>query len=114
MRKSVSTINEHYVLKLKMFKPAFTEGEYKKILKEAWSNNLIIEDAFPSEIATWINQKAALGGVPASYIAWPLLVTAAHCSQHSFVEIPNILMKEPLLLYGLVVGRSGKNLLYKL
>lgn len=66
-----------------------------------------------------------MAGVADSYIAWPILVCTAYCSRHARVMIeaptnknlqplpaverkPVILHKQPLLLYAMVVGRSGK------
>ena len=64
-----------------------TEAEYVNILKEAWETPLIIDECFPPKIARWIDYQAVLAGVPGTYISHPVLVTAAYCSQHAFVEV---------------------------
>ena len=98
----------------------------KKVLQECWKQKLDMENCFPNEIAQWIEYNSVLaGGVPETYISWPLLVCAAYCSRHARVEIyaprksgndtdpiPNrkknvVMYKQPLILYALVVGRSG-------
>ena len=64
-----------------------TEAEYVNILKEAWETPLVIDECFPPKIARWVNYQAVLAGVPGTYISHPVLVTAAYCSQHAFVEV---------------------------
>ena len=100
------------------------EVECQNVLKECWKVDINIEECFPDKIARWIKYESILTGVPATYIAWPVLVCSAYCSQHAMVQIdaPNktsagplptrkknvTLHKEPLIIYALVVGRSGK------
>lgn len=84
------------------------------------------DDCFPKEVSHWISYKSVMAGVADTYISWPILVCTAYCSRHASVVIeapasnknveplpvverkPVILHKQPLLLYAMVVGRSGK------
>jgi hypothetical protein len=68
--------------------------------------NFNVEECFPEDIKNWIVYNATLIGVPVTYIDWPLLVATSYCAQHSTVNA-NDFHYEPVLLYGLVVGRSG-------
>ena len=60
------------------------------------------------DIASWITHHSTLLGVPDTYISSPLLIAAAYCAQHSTVSYEDLHV-EPVILYGLVVGRSGTN-----
>ena len=55
----------------------------------------------------WISHHAIILGVPETYISVPLLVAVAYCSQHTSVKMD--FHTEPIVLYGLVGGRSGTN-----
>ena len=106
------------------------ELECQKVLEECWKISLNVEDAFPEEISKWIKYQSVLSGVPTTYIAWPVIVCSGYCSQHAWVQIEApprasagplptrtkkvIIHEEPLVIYALVVGRSGKkSLLFK-
>ena len=106
------------------------EAECRKVLDKCWKQSFDAKSCFPADIYKWIRYQSMLAGVPESYITWPLLVCTAYCSRHATVEIeapmksdshsdnnpiPNrkkkvIMHTQPLILYALVVGRSGKEL----
>ena len=103
------------------------EAECRKVLEKCWKQTFDAKECFPGEIYKWIRYESMLAGVPESYISWPILVCTAYCSRHATVEIeapmksesgsnpiPNrkkrvIMHTQPLILYALVVGRSGKS-----
>ena len=87
-------------------KQQIEDNEYRKLLKHVWNVKFDASECFPEEIKNWIVYNSTLIGVPATYIAWPLLVATSYCAQHSTVNATDF-HKEPILLYGLVVGRSG-------
>ena len=91
-----------------MAKYCVEDSEYRTFLKSAWKVPFDIEKSLPKEMAEWVTYHSTIMGVPKSYIAWPLLVAAGYCAQHTFVEVKGI-HREPVLLYALVVGRSGKH-----
>ena len=72
---------------------------------------------FPPEYVRWIRLMSTKLGVNELYIALPLIVSVAYCTQHSsarYVMKNNagedvVLHEEPLILYGLVAGESGTN-----
>ena len=79
----------------------------RAILDNCWEQKLDITKSFPSEISDWIDFKAAVLGVPSTYIAWPLIAVVAHASQHTDVHVGDM-HSEPTWVYALVAGRSGK------
>ena len=81
--------------------------ECRNLLKKIWQVKFDVAECFPKEIKEWIDLNSTLLGVAPSYVAWPLLVVTAYCAQHS-IAVANSYHCEPILLYGLVVGRSGK------
>ena len=100
------------------------ESELGSVLRDCWEIELDVLKCFPPEVAHWIEYHAVLSGVPNTYIAWPLIVTTSYCTQHAIVEIKAprkasatpienktrndvVLHREPLVIYALVVGRSG-------
>ena len=82
---------------------------YKSCIRELWAVNYDVGIFFPEPIADWVRYKATILGVPHSYVAWPLMISTAYTSQHSFVTAGKGIHVEPIILYGLVGGRSGKN-----
>lgn len=84
------------------------EVEHRRLLNSVWKNKFDLSECFPVQIKDWIVLNSTLLGVPTTYLAWPLLVASSYCAQHSIVSA-NDFHIEPILLYGLVVGRSGKN-----
>ena len=89
-------------------KMVLDESIYNRCVRDLWSAGYDVKNFFPEPISDWINFKATILGVSPSYIAWPLLVSTAYCCQHSYVSAGNGIHVEPILLYGLVAGRSGK------
>ena len=114
------------------FSKPIGELECRKVLEECWKRELNSTDCFPKEISHWISYQAVMAGVAESYISWPILVCAAYCSRHAQVVIeapikknhtdplptlrkkPVVMHKQPLVLYAMVVGRSGKRKFYYL
>ena len=90
-----------------MTKISIDEAEYRSILKNAWKVDFEVNKALPNETSAWVKYHSTVLGVPETYIVWPLLAAASYCAQHSFVNV-NDLHQEPILLYTLVAGRSGK------
>ena len=80
-------------------KQQIENNEYRKLLKHVWNVKFDASECFPEEIKNWIVYNS-------TYIAWPLLVATSYCAQHSTVNATDF-HKEPILLYGLVVGHSG-------
>ena len=80
------------------------ESDYRTILKKCWENSLNTKECLPRAISDWVEYNASIMG--ATII--PLLVTTAYLSQKSTVTACD-LHTEPLILYGLVAGRSGTN-----
>eukprot|EP00111_Clytia_hemisphaerica_P007161 TCONS_00020809-protein len=88
--------------------PPIDSSSYQKAVKAAWGVPFDIKQCFPEEISNWITYKATILGVPKSYLAIPLIIGTAYCAQHATISYED-LHCEPVILYGLVVGRSGTN-----
>ena len=48
-------------------------------------------------------------GVADTYISYPLMSTMSYCAQHAVIGLEAGTHDEPVLIYGLVGGRSGTN-----
>ena len=84
------------------------ETQSRLLIEECWNINSESGKWFPTPIIKWIKRHATILGVPDEYLSIPLLVSTAHLSHHTCVEI-NELYKEPLVIYSIVAGRSGTN-----
>ena len=83
--------------------------EYKKILSEVTNIPVDTRNWFHPRIADWIQYHATMLGVPDTYIGFPIIASVAYCSQHATVSLDDGTHSEPVLIYGLVGGRSGTN-----
>lgn len=77
---------------------------YENSIKKLWKIDFDVKKFFPAEISNWIKYQSTILGVSDLYICWPLLVTTAYFSQHTFVRTSNSIHIEPLIIYGLVGG----------
>uniref|UniRef100_A0A7M5XL40 DUF3987 domain-containing protein n=1 Tax=Clytia hemisphaerica TaxID=252671 RepID=A0A7M5XL40_9CNID len=84
------------------------DAEYKNALHSCWSIETDFAKWFPDEIAEWIQYQSTILGVAQPYLSIPLLVAVSYCS-HQCSVTAGANHTEPLILYGLVVGRSGTN-----
>jgi len=92
-----------------MSKFSIEEPDYRLFLNNAWKVKYEIEKTLPKDIVDWVKYLSTVLGVPYTYIIWPLLVATSYSAQHSFVCAEDI-HREPILLYALVAGRSGKSI----
>ena len=92
-----------------MAKQNIDESVYNNCIRDLWKLEYDIGNFFPAPIAKWIEHKATILGVSPTYIAWPLLITTSYAMQHTFVSAVNGIHVEPVILFGLVGGRSGTN-----
>ena len=84
-------------------------GEYKQIVEKVSKIKVDNDEWFPPPVAEWIHYNATLLGVPDTYISYPLVSAVCYCAQHAIIELEDGMHKEPVLIYGLVGGRSGTN-----
>lgn len=82
---------------------------YKSCIKQLWSVKFNVRDFFPNEIADWVHFKSKILGVPEPYIAIPIIVATAYLCQHTYISVGGGMHIEPIMVYGLVAGRSGTN-----
>ena len=84
-------------------------GDYKQIVDKVSKIKMDNNKWFPPPVAEWIHYNATLLGVPDTYISYPLVSAVCYCAQHAIVELEDGMHQEPVLIYGLVGGRSGTN-----
>ena len=99
-------MNTKRIIIFRMSIKSIEDFEYKESLKSAWGVKIESAKWFPKEVSDWIIYHSTILGVPETYISIPLLVSIAYCSQHSIVTAGEF-HSEPIILYGLVCGRSG-------
>ena len=89
--------------------PMMENSEYRRIIEECTQIAVETNNWFPTPIANWIKYNATILGVSDVYLSYPILSAITYCAQHATVELEDGMHKEPVLLYGLVGGRSGTN-----
>ena len=84
-------------------------AEYKKVVERVSGISVDTSKWFPSAVSEWITYHATLLGVPDTYISYPLISAISYCAQHAIIRLEDEMHHEPVLIYGLVGGRSGTN-----